>query len=149
MKTITEKRIKILSVIENLDRSGLAEGEAEKNESELDGFYHFSDGEIKISYSEVGESGAVETLVSVGENCVTVRRSGAILSEFYFKEGESHASVYKIPPYSFDAVVTARKIRKSLDKDGGVLELFYNMSIGGACKSARMKIWICQASNQA
>ncbi len=148
MKRITEAKIKILSVIENLDASGLAEGDSERSESEACGFYHYSDcGEIIISYTEKGEGGKAETLITVRDESVTVKRTGAIESELFFKEGEEHRSVYSVPPYSFDASVITKRIRRSLGLDGGSLDLIYIMKIGGADKSAKMKIWIYPNSN--
>ncbi len=149
MKRITEAKIKILSVIENLDSCGLREGDAEKNESELFGFYTYSDsGEIVISYSESADGASTESLIIVRADSVTVKRTGAIVSELFFKEGEEHSSLYSIPPYSFDASVYTKRIRRQLDLSGGTLDLLYVMKIGGADKAARMKIWIYPCSNQ-
>jgi uncharacterized beta-barrel protein YwiB (DUF1934 family) len=149
MKKITEARIKILSVIENLDSSGLAEEEAERDESERAGFYNYSEEGIEITYSDVSEQGRMESVILIKDESVTVKRSGAICSELFFKEGETHNSVYSVPPYKFDASVSTKRIRRALDESGGTLDLHYKMSIGGADKSARMKIWIYPDSKQA
>ena len=142
MTVINEVKIKIESVIENLDSAGLPDGEAERNASECCGFLRFSDGESVITYSETGESGSVSSEIKYKNGEATVKRTGAIESELHFKEGETHHSIYNVVPYKFDAQVYTRKIRASLDECGGTLDLFYNMKIGGAEKSARMKIWI-------
>ncbi len=149
MKRITEVKIKILSVIENLDSSGLCEGEAERSESEISGFYTYSDaGEITLSYSQTEEGATTVSLITVGEDFVKLKRDGAIKSEIVFREGETHESVYSVPPYSFDASVKTKRIRRSLELSGGSLDLLYAMRIGGADKSAKMKIWITPCSNQ-
>ena len=142
MTVINGVKIKIESSIENLDASGLPEGEIERNVSECDGFLRYSDGEAEITYSESGESGNVSSEIRYKDGEVTVKRTGAIESELRFKEGEIHNSLYSVVPYQFDAQVYTRKIRASLNESGGTLDLFYNMKIGGAEKSARMKIWI-------
>lgn len=139
---IKEVKIKIESVIENLDSSGLVDGEAERNVNECEGFLRYSDGEAVITYSESGESGSVTSEIKYKDGEATVKRSGAIDSELYFKEGVTHRSIYSVVPYKFDAEVHTRRIRASLGECGGTLDLFYNMKIGGADKSARMKIWI-------
>ncbi len=144
-----DAKIKIESTLENLDASGLPEGDAERNVSEASGSYSFSDGEATLCYVEENEGGRAESEIILKDGGVTVKRRGAIESELYFKEGESHSSIYSVPPYKFDAIVTARRVRVELDEYGGVITLIYNMKIGGADKSARMKIWISQASNQA
>lgn len=139
---IKEVKIKIESVIENLNSSGLVDGEAERNVNECEGFLRYSDGEAVITYSESGESGSVTSEIKYKDGEATVKRSGAIDSELYFKEGVTHRSIYSVVPYKFDAEVHTRRIRASLGECGGTLDLFYNMKIGGADKSARMKIWI-------
>ena len=149
MTKISEVKIKIESTIENLSAAGLPEGDAERTSSICDGFYRFSDGEISLTYAEENEGGRAESEIIFKDGGVTVYRKGAIESELYFKEGESHSSIYSVPPYKFDATVTARRVRVNLDAEGGTIDLLYNMKIGGAEKSTRMKIWISKASRQA
>ena len=69
-------------------------------------------------------------------------------SSFLFEEGAVHTSLYKVPPYTFDAEIRTRKIRSALSEQGGTLELIYNMKIGGAVRATRMKIWISTNSRQ-
>lgn len=142
MKLIKEANIKILSHIENLDDSGLAVGEAEKNENTAKGYYHYDGGKVLITYTEQSEGGDIFSEVQLLGSTVRVKRSGAISSSFVFREGERTESLYQIPPYSFDTEITAKKIRVSLDGEGGTLDLHYLMKIGGQKKNARMKIWI-------
>lgn len=145
---ISKVRVKIESSIENLDKAGLPDGDVEKSVSEADGFYRFSEGEAFLNFTEESEGGRSRTEIVCLGGSVTVRRSGAIESEMHFTEGESHSSIYSIPPYQFDATVTARRVRIELGSEGGRIDLLYNMKIGGADKSARMRIWILQASKQ-
>lgn len=146
---ILEAQIKIESRIENLDSSGLPDGEPEKTVSLCDGFLHYSEDGFLLTYSESGESGEVDTDIYGSADSVTVKRRGAINSELVFKEGEKHKSLYEIPPYKFDAEVTAKRRRVDLTESGGTIDLLYYMKIGGAEKSARMKIWISTNSKQA
>ena len=142
MKKIIAAKIKISSEIETVDSQGLAEGDAEKTESEASGFFHYSPEKMLLTYSETAESGRVDSEIEIEGERVTVRRRGALESELIFEESKTNHSLYKIPPYAFDAAVTTKKIRRNLSEDGGSLVLFYTMNIGGADKSARMKIWI-------
>ena len=148
MKEIFEAKIKILSAISELDSSGLSVGEEEKSETEVACFYHLFEEQILITYSENSEGGRIDSEITVKNDTVTVKRCGALESELVFAEGKSHSSLYKIPPYAFDAVVTTKKIRRNLSRDGGTLDLHYVMNIGGADKAARMKIWIYPLSKQ-
>ena len=146
---ISRVKIKIESIIDNLDSDGLPEGESEKTVSTVDGVYHYSGDGARISYKEETDGGKSESEILVFSDSVKVSRHGAIESVLYFKEGETHASIYRIPPYRFDAEVTARRVSIELSPTDGRINLVYNMKIGGAEKSAIMRIWISKATNQA
>ena len=141
-------KIRISSIIEDADERGIAVGEPEETETKHIGSYEYSDGVQTLTYSERSEGGEVSSVITVRDGEVTVKREGAIRSELQFKEGESYSSLYSIPPYSFDATVKTRKMRLSLDITGGSIDMFYNMKIGGADKSARMRIWISPCSSK-
>ena len=146
---IKEVCIKVCSVIENLDSSGLACSDAERTETRSVGYLHIYDGGVYlVTYAEKNEDQQVTTEIKYDGDTVTVKRYGSIESLMVFKEGYRDSSVYKISPYSFDAEVITKKIRAALDNDGGTIDLYYNMKIGGAERSARMKIWISTNSNQ-
>jgi uncharacterized beta-barrel protein YwiB (DUF1934 family) len=66
-----------------------------------------------------------------------------------FREGESHSSIYRIPPYRFDCEVLAKRVDVELRPTDGKINLVYNMKIGGAEKSAIMRICISKATKQA
>lgn len=148
MPKIREAKIKIESVIENLDSAGLPEGDAERNTSEVSGFIHYTDEGILLTYSEENDGAVVYSDVSYSQGEVWVKRHGALMSELFFKEGAEHSSIYEVPPYKFDATVKTRRIKASFSDEGGELALFYNMKIGGAEKNARMRIWIRAISEQ-
>ena len=142
MKTIREVKINIESVIESLDARGLVEGDAERTASECSGFLHYDGDTALITYTETNEGAELYSEIIYSDGAITVKRKGAIVSELFFKEGEVHRSVYEMPPYRFDAEVKTRRVRVSLTDMGGNIDIFYNMKIGGAERSARMKIWI-------
>lgn len=139
---IKKARIKIESTIEDPNTPGTSDGEIEKTESETDGIYRYSNDEAVVTYKEMSEGGEISTRISFITDTVCVRREGAIESCFFFKEGETNISLYSIPPYKFDAEIFAKKVRVNLSAEGGFIDLIYNMKIGGAEKTARMKIWI-------
>ena len=140
MGIIKEKRFKISSVIENLTPEGLVEGEAEKTEITIDGFLKIVDEGFEISYVELTEGGRVASDIKITENTVDVKRRGAVDSDMYFETGVTHKSLYTVTPYSFDSEITTKKIRNNMTRDGGRIDIFYNMKIGGAGKSVRMRI---------
>ena len=140
MAIIKEKKFRISSVIENLLPSGLVDGEAEKTEISPEGFLKISDGLYEITYTEMTEGGKVVSEILVTDDSVTVKRVGAVESNMRFEEGKTHASLYGVPPYSFDVEILTKKIRNNMTRDSGRLDIHYTMKIGGADKNVRMKI---------
>ena len=65
----------------------------------------------------------------------------------HFADGVVHKSEYSVPPYTFDTVITTKKVRNNLTRAGGRLDLYYEMNIGGQDKKVRMKIE-CTPINQ-
>ncbi len=146
MAVIKEKKIKMSSVIENLLPSGLTDGEPEKAETSADGFLKISDGEYTLSYVEITEGGRVCADIFVTESSVRVKRAGAIESDMLFEEGVTHCSLYGVPPYSFDTEIYTRRIRNEITRDGGKIDIFYTMKIGGAEKKVKMRIECCDGN---
>ena len=137
---ISRVKIKIESIIDNLDESGFADGESERNFTEVDGIYHYGNDGARISYKEESEGGKSESEILVFSDAVKVSRHGAIESDLLFSVGVAHTSVYGAPPYTFDMRIYTRKIRGSIGESGGVLDIFYDMEIGGAKKSVKMTV---------
>ena len=131
--------VRIESTVDELDSAGLVES-SDKTEVSCPVSVSEWGGAITLSYSEKTDGGEVNSLITVKPDSVTVSRTGAIESEFFFREGEKNNSLYKIPPYSFDAEIYTKKIRNNLSAEGGVLTVIYNMALGGGNKSVRMKI---------
>lgn len=140
MAIIKEKKFRISSVIESLSPTGLVEGDPERTEITPDGFLKISDSETVIMYSEQTESGKVVSDIIITENSVTVKRRGAVVSDMVFIEGESHKSLYEVPPYSFDTEIFTKKIRNNMTRDGVRIDIFYSMKMGGADRAVKMKI---------
>ena len=135
-------KIKIESKIENLDEFGVAVGDIERSEQKTFGVMTEVDGGFILKYSEISESGEIATEVNVREGFVRVARRGAIESSFDFRLGARHSSVYSMGGYKFDVKIMPRRVDAQIDEKGGLVDLFYNMNIGGADKAIRMKIWI-------
>lgn len=140
MAFIYEFEYKVHSVIDNLSDDGLPYGEPEISISTLDGFMKIVDDEIIINYAETVEGDKVFTELRVEDDTVTLVRHGALESKLVFCVGEPYKTVYTAAGYSFDMLLTTKKIRSNLTKSGGELQLIYTMTVGGAAKSARMKI---------
>ncbi len=139
MAFIKEGRFSVRSRIEDLDESGLVT-DAEEIKSESTGFLRVADDEMLLTYTEgEGDTKVFSQVLMQGET-VTVNRRGASESTMVLRVGEKHTSVYKVPPYSFDMVVEAKRIRNSLSLKGGRLDLFYLMTIGGQARKVRLTV---------
>ena len=140
MAIIKEKTVKIISQIDNYDEHGLPSDEPEISESVCSGFLKIAEDEFIISYTENGENGRTVSDITVTKEGIRVKRCGALTSNMLFSENVTDKSLYEVSPYKFDVEVYTRKIRNSLTRDGGRIDIFYDMTIGGAKKSVRMKI---------
>lgn len=137
--------LKIESQIENLGDGGIREGDTELSSVSHVGAMKVSGGEYSLSYRENTEGGSVFTDILVHESgAITVRRSGAIDSTMHFDVNEEYKTVYSLPPYKFDMSVRTQKIKNSLSLFGGVIEILYSMSVGGAEKQVNMKIEVSE-----
>ena len=143
---LKKMKITVYSSIQNLDKFGLAEGDTETSEETSFCTYR-SDGDIiSVSYKTQTEGGEVNTSYRLCAGSLTVSRSGAINSLMIFCVGETHTSIYEIPPYKFDMAVTAKRLCSELNENGGEIDLLYEMNIGDADKLCRMKIKLSEAS---
>ena len=131
--------LKIKSYIDNVDEDGRVD--REESESTHKAALKISCGETSLSYREATESGSVFSDILVHESgAVTVRRTGAIDSTLHFDENEEFNTVYSLPPYKFDMTVKTEKIKNTLSALGGLIEIKYEMSVGGAKKRVLMQI---------
>ena len=137
---IRDVRISLKSIIDNLSDTGLPSDECEVSESSALGTLTVSERGALISFTEESEGGEVRTKIEMLGGRIRVCRHGAIESDLHFTEGVAHTSLYGAPPYTFDMSIFTRKIRGSMTEDGGEVNIFYDMEIGGAKKSIKMTL---------
>lgn len=140
MKTVREMKIRISSEITNLSDRGEPVGDVEKTLECAEGFVHFSDSEIMLSYMLNIDGADLNTDITILQGEIRVTRCGAVRSDFVFREGVTHKSLYSVGAYSFDVEVTSEKQRCLIDKECVRAYVYYKMSIGGADKHVKMKI---------
>lgn len=145
MAFIYDADFTVHSVIDNLDDAGLPVGEPEVNILTVSGFLKISrtdEGEVfNMMYSESDEDRArTVTDITVEGGSVLLSRHGGVDYTIRFSEGEEYTGIYSVPPYSFDMRVYTKRVRSSLSREGGELQMIYSMEVGGAEKSCRMKI---------
>ena len=98
----------------------------------------------RLAYDEPAETemGAVRTELTLTESAAALTRTGAVRSTFRFAAGAPHSSVYETPYGSFPAEVLTHALRHRLDEGGGVIEIRYTLTIGGAADEHRLKILV-------
>ena len=133
-------KITLKSIIDNLSDTGLPSDDREVAESTAKGRLTASDRGAVLSFSEESEGEEIKTKIEILGERVRVCRHGAIESDLLFSPGVAHTSVYGAVPYTFDMRIYTRKIRGSIGDCGGVLDIFYDMEIGGAKKSVKMTV---------
>ena len=108
------------------------------------GVWETTEDGFRLAYDEPAEYGmaGVTTELALAEGRAALMRTGAVRSEFRFAEGERHSSVYETPHGSFPAEVETRALRARLDGRGGLIDLRYTLTIGGASDEHRLKILI-------
>ena len=140
VNTARDVKINAYSEISNLSPSGAVEGDVEVTEEKALGALFAEDGRIVIRYKTKGEGGEVESEISVADSALRVKRCGAVTSDFLFREGEEHKSLYSVGQFAFDTVIKTRKIRFGMTDAGGRVDVYYDMTIGGADKYVKMKL---------
>lgn len=128
------------SVIDNLDDSGLPDGEPEINIFTTDGTLTVSDRGMRLAFTEESEGQKTNSALYVTDGRVILKKRGAVESDMTFAEGEESVSVYRVGPYAFDMQIKAKRVRNSLTDAGGEIGLIYSMNVGGQEKSVRLKI---------
>ena len=140
-KTLNAK-ILVHSLIDEMENGRVLEGLPEVNDTEYDATMKIHENAISLSYKEVGEGGTVFYDVLCRKKQVTVSRTGAINSCMVFSEGEIRSSAYEIPPYRFDMTLKTKRLKNTLNESGGVIDILYEMQVGGADKRCRMKMTV-------
>ena len=90
-----------------------------------------AEGALRLSYQESELTGmeGTTTVFHVEPERVTLLRMGNVSSEMGFEEGRRHMSLYSTPYGSMEVGILARKLRSTLDQNGGKLEINYDIEI--------------------
>ena len=90
-----------------------------------------AEGALRLSYQESELTGmeGTTTVFHVEPERVTLLRMGNVSSEMVFEEGRRHMSLYSTPYGSLEVGILARKLRSTLDQNGGKLEINYDIEI--------------------
>lgn len=105
-----------------------------------------------LSYQESEVTGFAGTLttIQVEPSRVTLQRVGAVNSQMVFEEGRRHLSMYDTPYGALSVGIHTRRMRSTLDGDGGEVEVHYGLEIEhGAVGQSVFHINVRRAAAQA
>ncbi|MDD3165336.1 MAG: DUF1934 domain-containing protein [Oscillospiraceae bacterium] len=110
--------------------------EPEHMELVTEGTYDFQKNRIRIGYEETEMTGmeGVTTTFEIRPDSVTLQRSGAVISKMVFRNGERMDSLYDMGFGALLMTVCGKKIAAELGKEGGKLELEYDIEVEHAAK---------------
>lgn len=133
--------VSVRSFVENLDDFGLTES-TESDTATAPCEFAVRGGASRIIYKTENDGVSTQTEITVTKRGVRLVRHGGIESVMEFSEGEITKTLYRIPPYAFDAEIDTKRVCGSFTEDGGTLELLYLLSIGGAKKKMRLSLTV-------
>lgn len=136
---MTKVKLTVCSVIDELDDAGLV-CDSDKTEAICQAVLDACEGGEHLFYTLEENGQKTDTDIYIFADKTRVIRRGAIESDFLFEEKNSTKSLYKIPPYAFDAEIYTKRIRKSESCGVNELTVMYDMTVGEAKKSVKMKI---------
>ena len=133
--------VSVRSLVENLDDFGLV------YDTESDSFTVPCEllargGAARLVYDTENEGVKTKTEITASCRGVKLVRHGGIESVMEFNEGSITKTLYRVPPFSFDAEIDTKRIKNSLTECGGTLELSYNLTVGGAKKKMRLSLTV-------
>ncbi len=128
-------KLTIHSTIDNKDG-----GEPEISITTHEADVRISADTLYVRYKEESEGASVKTLITATQSGIRLSKRGAVEWDVIFSSGETSATVYKIPPYAFDAEVITDTAAWTENNGVHTVRLVYSMNIGGADKDIRMKM---------
>ena len=102
------------------------------------------EGGVRVAYEEPAAlgMGSVETALTVRGGVAGLTRTGAVRCAFRFEPGKPHHSVYETPHGSFPAEIETHSVRTRLGARGGIIELRYRLTLGGAADEYRLRLLV-------
>lgn len=119
-------------VLLTIDGSQRFQDEAPETTSLVtDGTLRVEDGAVILSYAESELTGmrGTQTTFRIEKDRVTLTRTGAVQSVMVFSVGQEDRSLYDIGVGALMICVRTERISSTMDENGGVLEVFYAISI--------------------
>ena len=98
-------------------------------EEKCTGSFRIKNGKSYIMYKAVQEGANTSVTVIVSENCVKIRRTGAVNSEMLYRTDRKTSFMYNLPYGSMSINIETELIEAQLCDDGGEIRLVYVLII--------------------
>ncbi len=86
-----------------------------------------------LFYDETDQDGDItNTLIKIYPDSVTIQRNGTLSSCLTVREGERYTSQYEAAYGSFCVGITGKRVRSSLNENGGRVLLEYEVDTNGS-----------------
>ncbi len=131
--------IKISSVIENLDDSGLCES-VERENVNAKGTLTLTPLGCTLEYDEESENGRCHSKLTLNGGEAALVKSGDISCTFNFSEGKETLAIYNMGCFAFDVKIKALRISYSTTPILTSIRLIYTMNIGGQEKKINLQL---------
>jgi len=82
--------------------------------------------------TEMTGMGSTRTIIQVHGEEVSILREGEVYTQMVFRQGKRHLSLYNTPYGEMTIGVHARHVLVDMDKNGGNIELDYNIEMDHA-----------------
>ncbi len=139
MAFVKECQLTVRSVISHIGPSGAPEGEDEISELCAAAILKQEPDGVSFTYTEQGEGGRTVCHVHATASEVLVQRRGASVCDMRFGARDDEG-IYEVPPYRFPMTIHTTKIRRALTLSGGVLDIFYRMTLGGDDRRVHLRM---------
>lgn len=97
------------------------------------GSYYYKNGKHYVLYEEHDEQGGItKNRIKVGENCVEMKKSGAITANMIFENGKTNTSYYDTGFGTLLVQVKTTSIACSEEQDFLHIKIFYSMDVNYA-----------------
>ncbi len=117
-----------------LNIRGVHQEGADENKIELltEGTLSYEEDKYIIEYDESVMSGIkdTKTLLTINKECVTLKRTGSIDTEFIFTKNRPFEAVYNTPFGVMQVSVMPTQVLSEVSKEQGIINLEYVITIG-------------------
>lgn len=105
--------------------------EPDRMELVTEGVMDWEDGVCTLTYLEGDMTGlgSSKTVIVIRDEEVTMMREGDVCTQMVFSQGRRHLSLYHTPYGDMTVGVHARHVLVDMDREGGDLELDYDIEI--------------------